>query len=62
MSAAPNYHRPPLRWITRRARCLLNAFPLEVNRRSAIRLAAIDYAWFQGHHGLTVIQGGRGHG
>ena len=41
---------------------LLNAFPLEVNRRSAIRLAAIDYAWFQGHHGLTVIQGGRGHG
>ena len=58
----PNYARPPLRWITRRARCWLNAFPLEVKRRDAIRFAAIDYDWFQGHRGLTVIQGGRSHG
>ena len=60
MSTAPNYQRPPLRWITRRARCLQNAFG--INRREALRFAVIDYAWFQGMRGLTVVQGGRSHG
>ena len=60
-AAAPNYERPPLRWITRRARCLHNAFPLEIARRDAIRFAIIDYAWFQGMRGLTVVKGGRSH-
>ena len=61
-ATTPDYQRPPLRWITRRARCWLNAFPLEVARRDAIRFAVIDYAWFQGMRGLTVVQGGRSHG
>ena len=61
-SAGPDYRRPPLRWITRRARCWLSAFPLEVKRRDAIRFAAIDYAWFTGARSLTLIQGGRSHG
>ena len=60
MITAPNYERPPLPWITRRARCLQNGFG--INRREALRFAVIDYAWFQGMRGLTVVQGGRSHG
>lgn len=56
----PNYQRPPLRWITRRARCLQNGF--QIARREAIRFAVIDYAWFMGMRGLVLIQGGRNHG
>lgn len=55
-----NYQRPPLRWITRRARCLQSGF--QVTRREAIRYAAIDYRWFVGAQPLTLIQGGRAHG
>ena len=52
MSTAPNYQR--------RARCLQNGFG--IGRREALRFAVIDYAWFQGMRGLTLVQGGHSHG
>ena len=58
-TCAPDYNRPPLRWIKRRARCLQNGF--QIGRREALRLAAIDYAWLMGMHRPTLIQGGRSH-
>lgn len=54
------YHRPPLRWITCRARCLQNGFQLA--RREAIRYAAIDYAWFVGSANLARVAEARRHG
>ena len=60
MSTSPNSARPPLRWVTRRARCLQTAFGIA--RRDALRFAAIDYAWFQGMHRFSLVQGGRSHG
>lgn len=61
--AEADYHRPPLRWITRRARTLQRGFG--ITRRVAIYHAALDYDSFQGLHRerlLCLIQGGRSHG
>ena len=54
------YYRPPLRWITRRARCLQNAYQL--TRRKAVELAATDYAWFVGSVNLARVAEARRHG
>lgn len=57
------YQRPPLRWITRRARRLERAF--HCSRRIAIYEAALDYACFTGLHRTRLLQlvaGGRRHG
>lgn len=54
-----NYRRPPLRWITRRARRLERAF--DVSRRTAVMEASTDYYLFTRMHRervLRLIQGG----
>lgn len=48
------YQRPPLRWITRRARRLERAF--HCSRRIAIYEAALDYACFTGMHRDRLLQ------
>ncbi len=57
--AEADYRRPPLRWITRRARALQRGFG--ISRRVAIYHAALDYDSFQGLHRerlLCLVQGG----
>lgn len=60
--AEADYHRPPLAWITRRARRLERAF--KVSRRVAVAEAVENYFMFTRMHRervLTLIQGGQTH-
>lgn len=55
-----DYKRPPLRWITRRARALMRGFGC--SRRLAVFYAAQDYALFTGMYRnqlLRLMKGGR---
>ena len=60
--AEADYRRPPLAWITRRARRLERAF--KVSRRVAVAEAVENYFMFTRMHRervLTLIQGGQFH-
>lgn len=60
--AEADYRRPPLRWITRRARGLQRAY--QCTRRHAVVEAITDYFTFTRMHRervLKLIQGGQSH-
>jgi len=62
VQAEADYRRPPLAWITRRARRLERAF--NVSRRVAVAEAVENYFTFTRMHRervLTLIQGGQFH-